>query len=285
MASPTNSQLIEADARLATVFSLFYCVQHSTQAEALEQQLLPNYEMLMLFNFGPAIPGLLGDEPYVVQQTAVLGPLQKLLTYTLPPGADLIVVNFTLNGFYRLLGVPMHQLRDAHEFDPDALINKSCFRDLWEEVAATPNLSDRLQRLSEYALTYLTPVDEATRSLMHSIPYFTHQAVDPIKALAETQRVSPRSIQLRFQTQLGYSAKELTRFLRFKKLLKALYQEYPAPVDWLNLVFTFGYHDHSHLIKDFQYFLGMTPRQFLRQLATGGVCISQSGKFYSLALE
>ncbi|RZM07607.1 MAG: hypothetical protein EOO88_51500, partial [Pedobacter sp.] len=86
MESPTNSQLIEADEQLATVLSHFYCVEHAAQTQPVRQQLLPNYEMLLVFNFGPAIPILLGDNAYVIEQTVVLGPLQKMLVYELPAG-------------------------------------------------------------------------------------------------------------------------------------------------------------------------------------------------------
>ncbi|MFD2933888.1 helix-turn-helix domain-containing protein [Spirosoma flavum] len=280
MGAPTNSQLIEADERLATVFSHFYCVQLSTQAQPLRQQLMPNYEMILAFNFGPPIPISIGTDPYVIHQTAVVGPLQKTLTYDLPAGADLIVVNFTLNGFYRLLGVPMHRLKAEDLHNPDILLNKSCFSQLWDQLAAMTTLTDRLKLISNYALAFVAPSDEAASSLLDSIPYFNDSAIDPIKALAQTNQISTRSIQLRFQTYLGYSAKQMVRFLRFKKMLSLLCQQYPESPDWLDLVLTFGYHDHSHLIKDFTYFLGVTPRQFLKQLAPGGVCISKSGKFY-----
>ncbi|MBD2753979.1 helix-turn-helix domain-containing protein [Spirosoma validum] len=280
MTLPANSQLIEADERLATVFSHFYCVQQPSQAISVSQQLLPNYEMLLVFNFGPAIPFALGDSVYEVQQIAVVGPLQKMLRYELPPNTDLIVVNFTLNGFYRLLGVPMHQFKTTEWENPDVLLNSNCFDELWQQVAPMTTLANRLQRISEYALTHLAPIDVVTDSLLESIPYFKQTAVDPVKAIAQQNQVSTRSIQNRFQTHLGYSAKELTRFLRFKKVLGFLSEQQPGPVDWLALVLDFGYHDHSHLIKDFHYFLGVTPRHFLSQLAQGGVCISKSGKFY-----
>lgn len=280
MESPTNSQLIDADEQLATVISHFYCVEHAAQAQPVRQQLLPNYEMLLVFNFGPAIPISLGDNGYVIEQTAVLGPLQKTLVYELPAGADLIVVNFTLNGFYRLLGVPMHQLRAEDLHNPDLLLNKACFSELWAQLAPMTALADRLQLLRDYTMAFVAPSDAASLSLLDSIPYFRDSATDPIKGLAQTHKLSNRSIQLRFQTYLGYSAKEMIRFLRFKKVLGHLCQQYPTPPDWLELVLTFGYHDHSHLIKDFTYFLGLTPRQFLKQLAAGGVCISKSGKFY-----
>lgn len=280
MTLPANSQLIEADERLATVLSHFYCVQQPAQAALLSQQLLPNYEMLLVFNFGPAISFTLGDATYEIQQTAVVGPLQKMLRYELGPGADLIAVNFTLNGFYRLLGIPMHQFKASGWTNADALLNSDCYDDLWRQLAQLNTVSDRLQRISDYALAHLAPADAVTDSLRESIPYFKQMTIDPVKAIAQQQQISTRSIQNRFQTHLGYSAKELARFLRFKKVLGFLSQRSFQAVDWVALVLDFGYHDHSHLIKDFHYFLGTTPRQFLKQIATGDVCMSQSGKFY-----
>ncbi|WP_421829728.1 helix-turn-helix domain-containing protein [Larkinella sp.] len=275
-----NSQLIDADERLATVFSHYYCVQLSPEEQPVTLQLMPNYEMLLAFNLGPAIPIALGNVTYVIQKTAVLGPLQKMLTYELPAGTDLIVVNFTLDGFYRLLGVSMQELKAGDWHDPDVLLNKNCFSELWEQLTLLSELADRISLLNAYAVTFVAPTDAASASLRESIPYFRNAVVDPIKVLAETQQVSARSIQMRFQSHLGYSAKELTRFLRFRNLLNFLIQQHPHPPDWLNLVLTFGYHDHSHLIKDFQYYLGLTPRQFLKQLAQGNVCISKTGRFY-----
>ena len=275
-----TSQLIDADERLSAVFSHFYCVQLNQDDPALRQQLMPNYEMLLVFNFGPGASILLGDATYHIGQTAVIGPLQKTLTYTLPSGAAIIVVNFTLNGFYRLLGVSMQQLKMGDVYNPDVLLNNSSFRDLWNQLASMPTLQERLQVISNYVLTFAASSDVAAQSLLETIPYFNESTTDPVKAVAQTNQVSPRSVQQHFQTYLGYSAKELVRFLRFKKVLTYLYQGPDQSVDWLGLVLTFGYYDHSHLIKDFKYFLGITPRQFLKQLAQGGVCISKSGKFY-----
>ena len=275
-----TSQLIDADERLERVVSHFYCVQLSPHDHPQSLQLLPHYEMMLVFNFGPEIPISLGNEKYTVQKTAVLGPLQKMLTYELPTGADLMVANFTLDGFYRLLGVPMQHLKTGDLHDPDVLLDKSCFIDLWEQAAHTLDLADRIRLLTEYALAYLAPSDAGAEPLLDSIPYFRDSTLDPIKALAQTRQVSPRSIQLRFQSHLGYSAKEMTRFLRFRKVLTFLTERGPQPPDWPDLVLTFGYHDHSHLIKDFQYYLGFAPRQFLKQLALGGVCISKTGRFY-----
>ncbi len=285
MISPTRSQLIEADAQLAQVFSHFYCVQQAADALPIRQQLLPNYEMLLAFNFGPAIPVWLGDAHQLIRQTAVLGPLQRTLVYELPAGADLIVVNFTLNGFYRLWGRALHRPKALELPNADAVFDVDSLAVLWRQLASLTALPDRLRTFSAYALTHLSPVDAVTRSLLDYAPLFGQTAVDPIKAVAQTNQVSVRSIQARLKTQVGFSAKELVRFLRFKQVLSVLMQrnateQATIPVDWLALVLRFGYHDQSHLIKDFRYFLGITPRQFIRQLAQGEVCMSKSGKFY-----
>ena len=278
--SSVESQLIDADERLATVFSHFYCVRLPSQAPALPQQLLPNYEMVLAFNFGPAIPIQLGDAAHVVQQTAVLGPLRKILRYELPPGADLMVVNFTLDGFYRLLGKPMRHINAADWRTADVLADHPYFRDLWQQLWTMTGQADRLRHIRDHVLANLSPSEDAARSLQDSIPHFRSATLDPVKAVAQAHHISPRLVQTRFRTYVGYSAKEMIRFLRFKDVLHSLCQQNPARVDWQALVLEFAYHDQSHLIKDFQYFVGCTPRRFLRQLAEGGVCISKTGRFY-----
>ena len=280
MDSTISTQLIVAEPQFDQVYSHIYCVQQSAQALPTQHLLVPNYEMLLVFNFGPDVPISLEHEPYIIQQTAAIGPLQKLLRYELPPEADLMIVNFTLNGFYRLLGTPMNQLRGTDFFDPDLLLNDGCFQTLWAQLASMNLFNDRLQRINEFVSTYLKPTDEASHSLMTSIPHFRQTAIDPVKALAQTHQLSPRGVQLRFQTQLGYSAKELTRFLRFRNVVALVVQQFPIAPDWADLVLRYGYHDQSHLIKDFQQFMAMTPTEFIRQLAGQDVCISQTGKHY-----
>jgi AraC-like DNA-binding protein len=277
MTGPTHSQLIDTDERLATVFRHFYCIQHDQDAPVVQQRLLPHYEVMLVFNFGPAIPFSFGEQEHFVEKTAVMGPLQKMLSYTLLPGSDLIVINFTLNGFYRLFHIPVSQPTTS----PNSLIDASYFSELWTQLSELPTLTERLDVLTSYFLHHVAPLDDETATLLKGIPYFQNPAIEPVKTLAQERGVSPRSLQLRLRAQFGYSAKEMTRFLRFKQVLTYLQEiEANAAVDWLELVDRFGYYDYSHLSKDFAFYLNVTPRQFLQQLAHGNVCNSRPGKFY-----
>lgn len=272
-----DTQLIEADDRLAHVFSHFYVVQQPSDAPTVPQQLLPNYEMLVVFNFGIELPAWLGADTDTVQRVAIIGPLQKLLRYELPAGANLMVVVFTLNGFYRLFG---KLLRQPDPAAADIVLEPHFLTDLWEELAEIPTMDARAQRFSEYALTNLAPTDGTMQPLLDTIPHFRHTLVDPIKAVAQQHNLSTRTLQLRFQHQLGYSAKEMIRFIRFKKLVVQLMSQQPTPPDWADLVVTYGYHDQPHLVRDFQQFTGLSPSAFMKQLAEQTLCISQPGRFY-----
>lgn len=276
-----TSQLIEADERLTEVFRHVYCVQQSAEAPAaVPKQLLPNYEMLLIFNFGPGVPITLDADSYVIRETAAIGPLQKVLHYNVPPGADFMAVVFTLNGFHRLIGKSMHDLEGMNVFDPDLIVAEHCFRDLRAQMASLHSVGERVERLNEYTLQNLAPPNEDTRTMLDGVSYFFNPAVDPVKTIAQTRQLTPRSVQVRFKTNLGITSKELTRFLRFKKVVAALVEHYPTPPDWADLVFTHGYHDQSHLIKDFHLFMDITPGEFVRQLAEQNVCISRPGVHY-----
>lgn len=281
MASFVISEVVLADERLDTIFSHFYCVQTPQDAPTVPQQLLPTYERLLIFNFGPPIFLSTDSQPPVIDSVRFLDPLQHMLHYELPPGTDLIVVNFTLDGFHRLrtqLLANHHPIPHADDnAPPDGPLD--ALQSVWEQIAAL-STTNRLAFISDYLFLNTAPTDETTRSLLQSVPHFDQAARDPVKVLADDQGVSTRSIQLRFQAHLGYSAKELARFLRFKKLLGHLCQSTGAPVNWMSYVHQFGYHDQSHLIKDFRHFLGLSPRQFLRESTRGQVCFSRSGIYY-----
>ena len=93
--------------------------------------------------------------------------------------------------------------------------------------------------------------------------------------------LSERTIQLRFKKYLGYSPKELLRFTRFKKVINRILQKENHNVDWYGLVDEFGYHDQSHLIKDFHHYLGTTPLKFVKDIVGKEFCVSKEGKYYS----
>jgi AraC-like DNA-binding protein len=135
---------------------------------------------------------------------------------------------------------------------------------------------ERIAVLTDYLMSKLTPSEPAALPLLKGIPLFHDTSSSPVKAIAAGTLLSERTVQLRFKKYVGYSPKELLRFLRFKQVLQALMLSRSDEADWFEIIDRFGYHDQSHLNKDFKHYTGMPPRQFLKLNASGDFCINRS---------
>jgi len=243
--------------------------------------LSPNYEMMLLFNFGSPVRVSFAGAPLGAQQAekvAILGPLRKMLNYEMGPDADLLIVIFNLDGFYRLFQTPVDELDG--ELLHDHLVTPA-YESLWQVLSRTVSIEERVQILCDYILTATHDADDAARPLLEGADYFKDPLVQPGKAIAADADLSERSIQLRFKKYVGYSPKEMLRFLRFKQVIHAIENNPDTSVDWYDLIHDFGYHDQSHLIKDFHHYLGTTPEVFIKQIAGKEFCTTGPGKHYS----
>lgn len=284
MATATiQGEIFELPPPLNTVLSHYYHLRVPADAAVTVQSLPPDFEMLLVFNFGAPVRISFNKEAIgerTVLRTAVIGPLRKRLNYELKPGDEFIVANFTLNGFYRLFKVPLHEIGDEPVLDPDMLIDKNCFADVWQAAFAEKHLQQRIDLLTRYIAAFVAGNDAAVAQLIKGMPYFKDASIQPVKAIAADTRLTERTVQLRFRKYLGYSPKELLRFLRFKAVVYDMLREQNTPVDLTGLVVTHGYHDQSHLIKDFNYFMGTTPQQFLKNVQNNTYCMPFPRKQY-----
>ena len=136
-------------------------------------------------------------------------------------------------------------------------------------------MDERLELLKDYAEAFLHEPDFETVALTNGIPYLHNPLIQPVRAMAIDSDVSERTIQMRFKKYLGYSTKELLRFLRFKQVINSIQKEQSQEIDWYALIEKFGYHDQSHLIKDFHHYLGTTPQKFVKEIVGAEFCVSR----------
>jgi len=263
-----NGMLYQVAGSLSEVISHYYHIFH-LGGKAVTKHLSPSLEMLLVFNFGTAIPiSFHNSAPaYELQKgCSVFGPLRQMLNYELREGADVIVVNFRFNGFYRLFQIPLNGFDGQTAYDPDELTDRFCWQELWTVLSMIPGIRARLSVLNDYLSHYINEGDAAAQSLVDYEHFFNNSGAHPVKAIASAAQVTERTIQIRFQKYAGYSPKELLRFLRFRMVVSKLLSSPEASFDMIEIVTAFNFYDQSHLIKDFQYFLGMTPQQFLKDL-------------------
>ena len=254
--SDYNGNRYTVPAEWDAVFTHFYHGENTGKSE-ITKILLPDFKPLLVFNFGSPMQ-IVGETEHVITDVAVTSPLKKVVQYSMSPGSSLLVANFKDDAFYRFFGIAMPA---GHLFiHPDKLIGSKCFSLLHGQLKSFTEPEAKINYLLNYAKAFIA--DSTGLFTDTSEPeYF-----NPIKVIAQKSGLSERSIQLQYKKQLGYSAKELTRFARFQKVLSSPCLHLPKgeKVNWFDVIETFGYYDQSHLIADFKYYVGLSPLNYLK---------------------
>jgi AraC-like DNA-binding protein len=89
----------------------------------------------------------------------------------------------------------------------------------------------------------------------------------PISRLAREVGWSERQLAKRFELEIGFSPKLAARVIRFDHARLALQSQFSverrADIAWVAA--ECGYHDQSHLVRDFRAFTGLAPSRWLAQ--------------------
>jgi AraC-like DNA-binding protein len=281
--SPLQEQFFLPPPTLRDVIEHFTLFTVPRGAGPVVRQILPSFQVVLLLNLGDGAVDLWPAEaaplaaatPLVGSQ--VLGPLKKSWHYRLAGEARTLAITFTLAGFFRLFQVPVDRLAQGLT-EADTLTNTPCFAELWQQLRPVTQPARLMQLLAAFCLSYLRTPDPQQAELLAHLPLLG-TPLNPLRVLAAASQRSERAMQLRFQKYLGFSAKEATRFLRFRRLITDLFPfGRPAcPPDWSTLLEHYGYYDQSHLIHDFSHFLQLTPTEAARQLQQDNTfCITRS---------
>jgi AraC-like DNA-binding protein len=265
---------------LDLMISNFYCFTASISAKTVVKSLSPNLEMMLVFNFGSSIRVSFGNEPFnefKVEKYAIIGPIKKKLNYEIVPGAETIVVNFRLNGFHRLFNIPVFKLNSQMITNPETIVGKRIFTRLWDRLSILKDPQERINEMILQALPCIKPNTDQVTALLNGERFFYDPLLNPSKAIALETNLTERMIQMKFQEQVGYSPKELIRFLRFKQVVSKLIARNTEKLEVFEIITAQGYYDQSHLIKDFNHFLSTTPKKFFKSIKENVVCTTHDG--------
>ena len=271
-----NGKRYELEGALTEIVRHIYGIRMKEDEDAVVYHLSPSLEMVLVLNFGPPISFSFGEEEIAEQQVeriGIIGPLRKMLNYELKPGTDLLTLPFVNDGFYRFMKLSTSNVNLSDEDSVAEYADN--LNTLWEEMNALPTAELRVELLKAYIAKAVKEGEDAVQPLLENSSAFFDPALSPSKVIAEKAAITERAVQLRFKKYVGYSPKELLRYLRFKQVVAHLMAERGKPVDWFDLIVLFGYHDQSHLIRDFKFYTGGTPTQFLEINDSGDFCTSR----------
>jgi AraC-like DNA-binding protein len=264
---PYISKRITVPKQFTDVFTHFYYAKNNGR-EAIHKTLLPNFQTILVFNFGPPA-GLManGQITITVDSCILLGPVKQPLQYMLPAGTEILVANFKADAFYRFFG---RSLTEAQH--PDAFIGDNCFTGLQHVLQPISSPEERVNQILSFCLPYLRERDKNFEAIANT----SDNSLNTIKVIAEQSNLTERAVQLQHKKYLGYSAKEINRYHRFLKALELLqgFATSGTKPDWFEIVHECNYYDQSQLIHDFKHYMHLSPTQYLQ--FQEAICIAKN---------
>jgi AraC-like DNA-binding protein len=190
-----------------------------------------------------------------ISASNIVGPQLTRVDLQMNYNMLVILINFEPCGLYRLLKIPMHELVDK-PLDAVQFLGKE-LNAINEQLSGSSNYDEMIMLIQNYLLQKASclkdalPVDRALQSFS-----LNGKAMD-VDQLANLSCVSTRQLERQFYDRIGMSPKLYLRLNRFSKAWN-LRERYPN-VTWSSIAHRCGYADQTHMIRDFNDFVGVTP--------------------------
>nr|WP_241159994.1 helix-turn-helix domain-containing protein [Parabacteroides sp. ZJ-118] len=128
-------------------------------------------------------------------------------------------------------------------------------------ISAEPVVETCLRLIEIFLIQRLVGVDCNYQRTRNAICQIINQPRIEVNALAENACLGYRQFKRVFTNYVGMSPKEYYRVVRFQRALYLL-QNNPE-MEFIDLAYSCGFYDPSHLVKDFKEFTGCSPTQYL----------------------
>lgn len=188
----------------------------------------------------------------------VSGAYDKFFVIDPAQHASVIGVHFKPGGAAPFLGLPPGELAGSH-VDLESLWGSRA-RELRDLLCTAPTARRRFEMLEAWLLERLNGA--FSRHAAVGVALSQLQSGATVRDVVAQVGVSHRRFIEIFSADVGMTPKLFARVQRFQRA-SALAQRQASP-NWSEIASGCGYFDQSHLIRDFQDFSGLAPRDFLR---------------------
>lgn len=194
---------------------------------------------------------IISGQQYGFYDIAIVGHIQ------------LFSVVFSPFGAKYLLGLP------ASEFKNQSVSSDLVFKQMSSEIESKLQEANSNEERKRCIETFLMQMLRKRNSLDHLRLASAFQIIDSTKGhtcvsqLASDSCLSRKQFERNFLDFVGISPKKYLRIIRFQHALY-LKERHPE-INLTQLALEGNYYDQSHMINDFRYFTGFSPKSFFKQ--------------------
>lgn len=271
MAHPLSYREYPPPADLAGWLSCFWHIDGTVgDCEGFSHRVLPDGCADLLFD-------LRGTFGRAAVQGEIVGPMSRGEVVELRSGVDLLGVRLRPGATAAVLGIAADQLLDLTLPISEAPVP---LRVDTEQLAGVPDTTGRIELLTAACRARLAALDDFDPIVHAALARWALPArgFPTISILVRDLGLSERAFERRFVANVGLTPVRFRRLARLRSVLR-LFSE--GGRDWAAMAAATGFADQSHLVRDFQSFIGLSPTRWAAtQTANAGFV--QDGRITAL---
>jgi AraC-like DNA-binding protein len=227
------------------------------------ERTFPNGLLEIIVHLGERYSDIQGDRVSICPETCVTG-LQLGPVVVEAPRRETTVLGlrFTAAGAYAVFGRPMHEIAGL-TVDLVDLVG-SAAAELQARCGSAAGPGERFTRAAEWIDARLRRGIRVDPAIAWTVEQIRRcGGAVSIKSLRDRAGLSGNRIAVAFREQIGVTAKQYARVMRFRRVLDLLNTGVPSLAD---VAFDAGYYDQPHMTAEFKELSGLTPGEFLHSL-------------------
>ncbi|KAB7530376.1 helix-turn-helix domain-containing protein [Flagellimonas olearia] len=191
----------------------------------------------------------------------VSGVITKPLSYRISRQQSHLGVSFAPDTLGYMFGIKPNEQKDQF-----ADISYFVPRGFMEALGDAGTVKDKITLLTNFFIEQLTArTFKENHGLVRNILLNFYKYRDfTVKAIADKNKVSERSLERNFKSFVGISPKKYLQLYRFEMTYKNLSSN--TFESFAEVSYCHGYADQSHFIRNFKKYSGMLPTTFIREL-------------------
>jgi len=228
---------------------------------------LPNVMVPVILNLGPlwqVTSPALADGDVIAVDSFLAGMHDRFATSYSDGNSFCLQINFTPLGAHRLFGLPMAELTNTI-VDFAELLGKDA-EILLARLRESNDWARRFRILEDFLLQRFFDGKEGQREIAWALRQLEmSDGGVQIGDLAEEIGWSRKKLIHSFQRETGLAPKGIGRIYRLNRMLSLLRGS--ARASLAELAHESGYYDQAHFNRDFRDFAGLTPGDYLAEIA------------------
>lgn len=244
-----------------------YFVWEGSAPERLEVQSPPNGFSSVVFNHA--------DPHWAYQNTSGMQSVPKAFAsgqftsnyHLVMEGAiGMVGIVFKASAFHNFFGMQMSHLVNSRM--PLSLLLGGMADQLWHAIKFETTDEGRIAILEAFILTRLEEGKSRLSVIDEALEFIDEKkGCISVEEVAANFGISRRYLEKKFLEKVGLSPKFYARIKRFNALVvkyRIAYNNKNEKIDWQQIVFEYGFHDQSHLVKEFLEFNQASPTEYHR---------------------